>query len=77
MEGRSMRRLMYSYEDGYTTEYEEYEVKDGEIVVNMGSHSALVVNAGVLRGRCALSGAVCGYPGPLGEQARGIRDCKI
>lgn len=38
----TLRRLMYTYENGYTTEYEEYHVKDGEIVVNMGSHSALV-----------------------------------
>ena len=39
----SMRRLMYSYKDGYTTEYEEYFVENGEIVVNMGSCSALVL----------------------------------
>ena len=39
----AMRRLMYTYEDGYTTEHEEYQVINGEIVVNMGSHSALVL----------------------------------
>ena len=39
----NMRRLMYSYKDGYTTEYEKYLVRDGELVVNMGAHSALVV----------------------------------
>ena len=37
-----MRRLIYSYENGYTTEFDEIHVVDGEIVVNMGSHSALV-----------------------------------
>ncbi|MEG2523741.1 MAG: glycoside hydrolase family 13 protein [Lachnospiraceae bacterium] len=39
----SMRRLLYTYEDGYTTEYEEYVVEHGEMVVNMGSHSALIL----------------------------------
>jgi len=39
----AMRRLIYSYEDGYTTEHEEYIVKNGEVVVNMGPHSALVL----------------------------------
>ena len=38
-----MKRLMYSYADGYTTEYEEYLVQDGEVVVNMGPRSALVM----------------------------------
>ena len=28
-----MRRLIYSYENGYTVEHEEYHIKDGEIVV--------------------------------------------
>ena len=42
MRGR-MRRLTYSYHEGYTTEYEEYIVEDGEIVVNMGAYSALVL----------------------------------
>ena len=42
MEGL-MRRLIYSYEDGFTTEHEEYIVKNGEVVVNMGPHSALVL----------------------------------
>ena len=32
-----------SYHEGYTTEYEEYIVEDGEIVVNMGAYSALVL----------------------------------
>ena len=39
----NMRRLMYSYKDGYTTEDEKYLVRDGELVVNMGAYSALVV----------------------------------
>lgn len=39
----NMRRLMYSYKDGYTTEYEKYLIRDGELVVNMGAYSALVV----------------------------------
>lgn len=42
MEGR-MRRLIYSYRESYTTHYEEYIVKDGELVVNMGAYSALVL----------------------------------
>ena len=39
----NMRRLMHSYKDGYTTEYEKYLIRDGELVVNMGAYSALVV----------------------------------
>lgn len=38
----SMRRLIYSYEEGYTMEFYEIDVIDGEIVVNMGSHSVLI-----------------------------------
>ena len=38
-----MKRLMYSYEDGYNTAYEEYLVQDGEVVVNMGAYSALII----------------------------------
>ena len=38
-----MKRLLYSYKYGYTTEYEEYLVEDGEVVANMGPHSALVL----------------------------------
>lgn len=38
-----MERLLYSYKDGYTTEYGEYLVEDGEVVANMGPHSALVL----------------------------------
>ena len=39
----SMRRLIYSYENGYTTEHEEYLIQDGEVVVNLGAYSALVL----------------------------------
>ena len=39
----NMKRLMYSYKDGYTTEYEKYLIREGELVVNMGAYSALVV----------------------------------
>ena len=38
-----MKRLLYSYKEGYTTEYEEYIVEDGEVVANMGPHSALIL----------------------------------
>lgn len=42
MRGR-MQRLMYSYDKGYTTDYDEYLVRGGEVVVNMGAKSALVI----------------------------------
>lgn len=38
-----MCRLMYAYEEGFTTEYDEYIVQDGEVVVNMGRHSVLIL----------------------------------
>lgn len=38
-----LKRLIYTYEGGYTTEHEEYLVIDGELVVNMNAHSALVL----------------------------------
>lgn len=38
-----MERLIYSYEEGYTTEYDEYLIEDGELVLNMGRHSAVVM----------------------------------
>lgn len=38
-----MYRLMYTYEEGFTTEYDEYIVQDGEVVVNMGRHSVLIL----------------------------------
>ena len=42
MEGY-MDRLMYTYENGYTTEPDTYIVDKGEVVLNMGSHSAVVM----------------------------------
>ncbi len=38
-----MKKLMYSYQEGYSVDYEEYLVEDGEVVVNMGAYSALVL----------------------------------
>ena len=38
-----MKRLIYSYEKGYTTDYDEYIVKNGELVLNMGRHSVIVL----------------------------------
>lgn len=38
-----MKKLIYSYQDGYSTDYEEYLVEAGEVVVNMGACSALVL----------------------------------
>ncbi len=40
-----MYREIYTYDGGYTRAYEEYIVYDGEIVVNMGAHSALVMSS--------------------------------
>ena len=37
------KKLIYSYQDGYSTDYEEYLVEAGEVVVNMGACSALVL----------------------------------
>lgn len=39
----TLNRLMYTYENGYTNQYEEYNVERGEMVVNMGAKSALVL----------------------------------
>lgn len=38
-----MKKLLYSYQEGYSVDYEEYLVEDGEVVVNMGAYSALVL----------------------------------
>lgn len=38
-----MRRLMYSYGEGYTDADDKYLVQGGEVVVNMGPRSALVM----------------------------------
>ena len=42
MEGY-MDRLMYTYENGYTIEPDIFIVDKGEVVLNMGSHSAVVM----------------------------------
>lgn len=41
-EGR-MKQLIYSYEEGYTVDYSEYIVENGEIILNIGRHSAIVL----------------------------------
>jgi len=38
-----MERLIYSYEGGYTTEKEVYEVEKGELLLNVGRKSATVL----------------------------------
>ena len=43
MAGHNMARVMYSYEDGYIGEFEEYIVKDGNISLMMGKKSAIVL----------------------------------
>lgn len=42
-DNQSMARLMYSYEDGYIGEFEEYKVHNGKISLMMGKYSAIVV----------------------------------
>lgn len=41
-EGR-MKQLIYSYEEGYTLDYSEYIVENGEIILNIGRHSVIVL----------------------------------
>lgn len=41
MKGR-LERLIYSYQNGFTTQYDEYLIHDGEVVAIMNPHSALV-----------------------------------
>ena len=38
-----MDRLIYTYEDGYTTEPDVFIIEKGEAVLNMGPHSAVVM----------------------------------
>ena len=38
-----MERLLYTYEEGYTVEPDDYLIHNGEVVLNMGRHSALVM----------------------------------
>lgn len=42
-EGSSMARLVYSYDEGYIGEFDEYAVKNGMISLIMGKESALVL----------------------------------
>ena len=42
-ENAHMARLLYTYEDGYTEELEEYKVQHGEIAMMMGKSSAVVL----------------------------------
>lgn len=38
-----MSRVMYTYEGGYVADNEEYLVQNGEVVLNMGAYSAIVL----------------------------------
>ncbi|MFI3171829.1 MAG: glycoside hydrolase family 13 protein [Eubacteriales bacterium] len=38
-----LKRLMYTYQDGYISSYEEYYVQEGNLYINMGGNSALVL----------------------------------
>ena len=39
----TMTRLLYSCETGYTTEQREYPVKDGNLSLQMGRYSAIII----------------------------------
>jgi alpha-glucosidase len=38
-----LRRLVYTYDDGYTMEDDYYEVINGTVVLNMGPYSAIAM----------------------------------
>ncbi|MDD6440913.1 MAG: glycoside hydrolase family 13 protein [bacterium] len=42
-DGTMMARLMYSYDGGYTREFDEYKVVDGNLTLMMGKYSAIVL----------------------------------
>lgn len=42
-EGSHLARLMYSYQNGYVREFEEYKVHKGNVSLMMGKHSAIVL----------------------------------
>ncbi|MBU3840268.1 MAG: glycoside hydrolase family 13 protein [Candidatus Ruminococcus intestinipullorum] len=42
MEGK-MKRLLYSWEKGYTTKKDIYHVENGEVVMNMSRHSVVIM----------------------------------
>ena len=44
MTGR-MRRLLLTYEHGYSVEPDEYIVENGEVVLNLGRHSAVILKS--------------------------------
>jgi alpha-glucosidase len=44
MEG-VMKRVMYSYEDGYVAEPEKVVIRDGEVILSMGAYSAVVLKS--------------------------------
>jgi alpha-glucosidase len=39
----TMTQLLYSYQDGYSTRKGEYQVKDGNVLLQMDKHSAIVL----------------------------------
>jgi len=43
--GSNMHRIIYSYDQGYTAQHEEYLVNDGNLVLNMGAHSAIILKS--------------------------------
>jgi len=40
-----MHRVIYSYNEGYTTAFEQYNVYNGRLALNMGSHSAVILKS--------------------------------
>jgi alpha-glucosidase len=42
-----MKRLIYSYEEGYQTEPEKVIIQDGEVVIPMGAYSAMVLKSAI------------------------------
>jgi len=38
-----MKRMMYTFEKGYTVEVDKVQIRDGEVVLNMGPHSAMIL----------------------------------
>ena len=44
-DGMLLRRILLSYEDGFTMNIHDYSVKGGTVTIQMSSHSALVLKA--------------------------------
>lgn len=38
-----LKRLFCSYENGYSTEYDEYRLENGSLSLNLGAHSAIIL----------------------------------